>query len=50
MISYASFIGRNEFCGQMAILPLLLKRHLKKKSSVISKIKDKTAPKGTKLP
>ena len=50
MISYASFIGRNELCGQMAISPLLLERRPKKESSVISKIKDKTAPKGARLP
>ena len=50
MVSYAGFIGRNRLYGQMAILLLLLERCLKKESNVISKIKDKTAPKGARLP
>lgn len=49
IVSYASFIRRNGYYGQMAILQLLLERCLKKESSVISKIKDKTAPKGARL-
>ena len=50
IVSYASFIGCNGRYGQMAILWLLLERCLKKESSAISKIKDKTAPKGARLP
>ena len=50
MVSYAGFIGRNRLYGQMAILLLLLERYLMKESNVISKIKDKTAPKGARLP
>ena len=50
IVSYASFIGRNGRYGLMAILRLLLERCLKKESNVISKIKDKTAPKGARLP
>lgn len=50
MVSYASFIGRNGLYGWMAILLLLLARCPKKESNVISKNKDKTAPKGAKFP
>lgn len=50
IVSYASFIGCSGLCGQMAILLLLLERRLKKESNVISKIKDKTAPKGARFP
>ena len=50
IVSYASFIGRSGRYGRMAILRLLLGRCLKKEPNVISKIKDKTAPKGARLP
>ena len=50
IVSYASFIGRSGRYGQMVILLPLLERCLKKESNVISKIKDKTAPKGARLP
>ena len=50
IVFYASFIGCNRLCGQMAILLLLLEWCPKKESNVISKIKDKTAPEGSMLP
>lgn len=49
IVFYAIFIGCNGRYGQMAISRLLLERCLKKESNVISKIKDKTAPKGARL-
>ena len=50
MISYASFIGCNGLYDQITILLLLLARCPKKELNAISKIKDKTAPKGARLP
>ena len=50
IVFYAIFIGCNGRYGQMAILLFLLERCLKKESNVISKIKDKTAPKGARIP
>lgn len=50
IVSCAVFIGCSELCGLTVILLLLLERCPIKESNVISKIKDKIAPKGAKLP